>query len=129
MKVYTTQIRCIVEFAVAVWNGSISRAQIFQLERIQKCALAIILGKEYGDYNTALGFVGLEPLAERRKGLCLKFARKAARHPKFKQWFCKSKIKTVKTRSIKEEFIPVISRTKKYEKSPLAYLTRLLNEN
>ena len=39
LKVHTTQIRCIVEFAVAAWNGSITRAQIAQ------CALDIILGQ------------------------------------------------------------------------------------
>ena len=129
LKVYTTQIRCIVEFAVAAWNGSITKAQISQLERIQKCALGIILGKEYVDYEAALNLVDLESLAVRRKSLCLKFAKKAANHPKFKHWFCKSQEKVVNTRSVQLKYVPVTSRTQRYEKSPLSYLTTLLNEN
>ena len=119
----------IVEFAVAAWNGSITKAQISQLERIQKCALGIILGKEYVDYEAALNLVDLESLAVRRKSLCLKFAKKAANHPKFKHWFCKSQEKVVNTRSVQLKYVPVTSRTQRYEKSPLSYLTTLLNEN
>ena len=48
IDVYEKQILRILEFAVAAWNPRINMAQISQLERVQKCALAIILEEKYG---------------------------------------------------------------------------------
>ena len=129
IKVYQTQIRCILEFAVAAWNSGLTKAQINQLERAQKCALAIILQEDYISYSHALSTVNLESLQDRRHALCLKFARKAQKHPKFTNWFCPNDQTGVDTRSEKKILKPVQARTCRFEKSPIAYLTRLLNEN
>ena len=129
VEVYQTQIRCLVEFAVAAWNSGLTKAQINQLERVQKCALAIILQVEYVSYSHALSTVNLESLQDRRHALCLKFAKKALKHPKFGKWFCPNNLTGVDTRSDKTSLKPVQSRTCRFEKSPIAYLTRLLNEN
>ena len=126
IAVYTTQIRCVVEFAVAVWNSGITKTQVAQLERIQRCALAIILADQFKDYKTALKSTNLEPLDLRRKTLCYKFALKSSKHPKFTSWFCLSDEKKINTRTKRERFKPVLARTKRYEKSPIAYLTKLL---
>ena len=126
IAVYTTQIRCVVEFAVAVWNSGITKTQVAQLERIQRCALAIILADQFKDYKTALKSTNLEPLDLRRKTLCYKFALKSSKHPKFASWFCLSDEKKINTRTKRERFKPVLARTKRYEKSPIAYLTKLL---
>ena len=69
LLVYSTQIRCIVEFAVAAWNPNLTKAQITQMERIQKYALAIILAEDYVSYNNALPVTGLCTLESRRKSL------------------------------------------------------------
>ena len=102
IEVYQTQIRCLLEFAVAAWNSGLSKAQINQLERVQKCAMAIILQEEYRSYSNALSSVQLESLQERRHVLCLKFARKAQKHPKFEKWFCPNNQTGADTRSIKK---------------------------
>ena len=128
IEVYATQIRCILEFAVAVWNAGLTKAQVNQLERVQKCVLAVILDQNYKNYDHALQVVGLKSLSERRRCLCLKFASKALKHEKFSNWFCPTEDIGIDTRSTKPEFKPVSSRTKRFEKSPLHYLTRLLNE-
>ena len=65
IDVYTTQIRCLLEFAVAVWNSGLTKGQVSQIERVQKCALAVILDREYYNYNHALEVVGLKTLCER----------------------------------------------------------------
>ena len=44
LDVYYKQIRSILEFAVPVWNSSITGEHIAQLERIQKTSLHVILG-------------------------------------------------------------------------------------
>ena len=129
IEVYQTQIRCILEFAVAAWNSGLTKAQINQLECVQKCALAIILQEDYVSYSYALSSVNLEYLQDRRHALCLKFARKAQKHPKFSKWFCSNNQAGVDTRSDKKHLKPVQFRTCRFVKSPIAYLTRLLNEN
>ena len=58
-----------------------------QLERVQKSALHIILGKTYTLYEDALRALQLESLEERRESICLKFALKAEKQDKFKSWF------------------------------------------
>ena len=129
VEVYQTQIRCLLEFAVAAWNSGLSKAQINQLERVQKCALAIILQEDYLTYSNALSSVKLKSLEERRHLLCLKFAQKALKHPKFAKWFSSNNQTGVDTRSVKKCLKPVQARTCRFEKSPIAYLTRILNEN
>ena len=128
LTVYVTQIRCLVEFAVAAWNSGIKKAQVNQLERIQKCALAIILCEEYIDYRNALNVTGLDSLEVRRVRLCREFARKASLNPKFSHWFNHLPQPTYNTRNRRPKFAPVLTRTAKYHNSPIAYLTRLLTE-
>ena len=42
--VYYKQVRSIVEFAVPVWNSNITKKEIYNLERVQKAFLHIVLG-------------------------------------------------------------------------------------
>ena len=70
VDVYVKQIRCVLELAVPAWQGAITQAEELELERVQKCALYIIVGDEYGSYNLALKKLHLENLEARRKNLC-----------------------------------------------------------
>ena len=87
VDVYVKQIRSILEHAVPVWQSSITLRERVDLERIQKSACHIILGKQYESYHQALPLLGLETLESRRQKLCLRFALKAEKHAKFKAWF------------------------------------------
>jgi hypothetical protein len=126
LDVYCKQIRSILEFAVPVWNSSITGENISQIERIQKTALHIILGDRYRSYSTALRLSGLDKLSNRRRKICLTFARKALKHQKFSSWF-KPNTKTTVTRQKQPKFCSAFSRTTRFEKSPLSSLTELLN--
>ena len=126
LDVYCKQIRIIAEFAVPVWNSSLTGDDVVKLERIQKIAFNIILGDEYLSYTNALKLLGMQKLSERRKYLCLKFAKKSLKSEKFSTWF-KSRMPNLKTRTENTEFCNVISRTMRFEKSPISYLTNLLN--
>ena len=46
-------------------------------ERIQKIAFHTILGDKYNSYTSALKTLGMEKLSQRRKQLCLKFAKRS----------------------------------------------------
>ena len=128
MDVYNKQVRCILELAVAVWEPGLSVSEDKQIERVQKTAFCIILGDHYLNYKNALRYLQCETLKDRRKKLCLTFAKKSLKHPKYQNWFVPNtpKVKPI-TRSEKTSFKPVTTRTDRYFFSPLPHLTRLLN--
>ena len=87
LEVYIKQIRCLLEYAVTVWQPSLTNEDSIKIERVQKSALSIILGQKYKSYESALKELNLEPLYTRRIILCRKFAIKAQKHEKFSRWF------------------------------------------
>ena len=54
------------------------------LERVQKTAFKIILGKRYKTYKYAQNILELKTLNDRRETLCLNFALKSSKNPKTK---------------------------------------------
>ena len=132
LDVYIKQVRCTLEFAVSVWTAAITAALVAQIERVQ--ITAVILGGNHSEYSQALSILNIETLVERRKKLCVTFASKCEKSEKYKHWFTKRTCDphAPHTRSekigTKSEFLSVHSRTRQFEKSPLSYLTSLLNE-
>ena len=128
VDVYAKQVRCVLE--LAVWSPGITAGQVTQIERVQKTACAVILGDSYLQYSNALTMLNLKSLKERRMDLCLKFAKNCVKSDKFSHWFVSrsSDPAGIQTRRVKTDLIPVDSRTKRFSKSPLPYLTSLLNE-
>ena len=126
VDVYCKHCRSILELAAPVWHSSITEKERKDFERVQKNALHIILGEEYGSYSEALKKTNLETLDKRRNKLCLKFARKCEKNPKFKHWF---KLKPEKQFRIQgDKYFPTFARTERLKRSPISYLTDLLNE-
>ena len=110
-----------------MWNPGLNKEQVADIERVQKSFLYIILEKDYHNYSHALEQVDLETLEERRLKLCTNFAKKAARDPKHKNWFVENKQCGVETRSDKTQYKTPLHRLGRFEKSPIPYLTGLLN--
>ena len=54
-----------------------------QIERIQRCALSIVLGDKHSHYDEVRKELGIERLSDRRKQLCENLARSG----KFQNWF------------------------------------------
>ena len=52
--IYTMYIRSILEQACVVWHSSLTQENSEDLERVQKCALRIIMGSKYISYDEAL---------------------------------------------------------------------------
>ena len=126
--IYRLHVRSILEYAAVVWHSGLTLENKATIERVQKSALAIILGKGYINYDNALSILNLERLSGRREKLCLKFARKSLASEKFSSWYVpdenpqntRRKLKTVK---------PAITRTTRFQKSALPYLTNILNSD
>ena len=132
LDVYFKQCRNILELAVPVWTRGLKKEDIVQLQRVQKTALAIILGKAYMGYTNALQYLNIKTLEQRRHDLCLNFARKAAKSDKYQHWFVRAApAPAMKTRSEKptQKYQEVPVRTDRYKYSPVPFLTSLLNSN
>ena len=130
VDVYTKQVRCVLELAVAAWTAGLTCAQVAQIERVQKTACAVILGSYYDDYSSALIDLKLSTLMKRRIDLCITFGRKCIKSEKYGNWFDPRPTdnENVLTRAKKSVLLPVNTRTKRFLKSPIPYLTSLLNK-
>ena len=128
LKVYIEQIRSVLEMACPVWHPGLTEIETRNIERLQKTAFAIIRGQDHTNYRDALEHFNLNSLKQRREDLCLNFAKKALKSEKFKNWFCRNE-QNVETRRAKMHLKEVYTRTRRYEKSPLPNLTKLLNSH
>ena len=124
--IYFKQIRSILEFAVPVWHSSLTDIDRLRIERIQKSALRIILGERYQSYTHAMKTLSIEPLFNRRQKICKTFTRKCFKNSKFNKWF-KTNTKTTITRFEQPRLCKVHCRLSRFEKSPISYMTELLN--
>ena len=129
LDVYEKEIRSVLELAVPAWHSGLTAKQSDDIERVQKVAVRIILsdsmsGKSDYSYDMALVTLNLEPLSVRREVLCKRFAKKTlnSRHSDIFQ----SNQSKHNTRN-KSNFTELKSNTARCYKSPINYLTRLLN--
>ena len=127
LDTYKQQILSIMEYAAPVWTPALTKIQINQIERVKRTAIYIILGEEFTSYKRGLKQLGLETLEKRRRKLCTKFTLKASKHDKFSSWFVQNDNSDSRTRSRKQPYKIVETRTAKFKNSPLPYMTELLN--
>ena len=52
---------------IAVWHSNLTKKNTSDLERVQKCALRVILGEKYLNYKNALEIMKLDTLEKRRE--------------------------------------------------------------
>ena len=127
VDMYIKHCRSILEYAVPVWNGAITRYECKDIERVQKMALHIILSENYLNYENAMKWTNLESLELRRMKLCISFAKKAEKSDKYMHWFKPRSV--VNTRQPKVKYIEPQARTERLNKSAIPYLTRVLNQH
>ena len=110
------------------WHSSLTVKNKRDLEQIQKCAVLVIMGKNYKNYKNGLKDLNLETLEKRRENLCLKFAKECLKNEKLKNMFVINKSKHDMKKRKKEKFKVKNIRTERYRKSALPYMTNLLNK-
>ena len=110
-------------------GGWLTKENSEDLERIQKCAVKIILKENYETYENGLKLLDLDKLDERREYLCLQFAKKSIKHGKMKDLFpLRTKKHGMKTRN-QEMFKTTYANTKRLQNSPVIYMQKLLNQS
>ena len=128
VEVFIQQVRSVLEMACPVWTAGLTHQVKRILERVQKTAVAVIRGANHTTYYEGLTHLKLETLESRREELNWKFAVKSFKHPKFRNWF-KLDEKNITTRSCTNKPALKVARTRtsRFGKSPIPYLTNLLN--
>ena len=123
---YKKEVRSLLELAVPVWSSGLTMEQSLDIERVQKSALAAILGPKYSSYEDALQLSKLERLSVRRRQICTKFVKKNMKSDK-------PLFKTINrhhnTRSSKNAIQEFQCRTKSFFDSGLPFLARLYNNS
>ena len=66
-SIYLTYIRSVLEQSAVVWHSSLTVKNRRDLERVQKCAVRVILARNYASYKDGLQKLNLETLNDRRK--------------------------------------------------------------
>ena len=128
VDVYIKQVRCVLEMAAPVWTPALTKGQITQIERVQKTVCAVILGSSYSDYNSAIKSLDLNNLSDRKLELLKTFSKHCFKSEKYNTWFIKRNDQSIDTRSKKNALKQITTRTIRYEKSPLPYMTAPLNK-
>ena len=96
------------------------------MEGVQKKALAVILGKDYNSYESALSQLNLERLDTRRENLCHSFALKSAKSARHQEMFPLNPNFRQNMRN-RKPYMEHTCNTSRYFNSPIPHLTRLLN--
>ena len=130
LEVLQQQVISICEVGVPFWGPMITATESNMLERCMKTGLHIILQHEYISYEHALKHTNMTTLATRRMNLITKFAKKAVKSERFKDWFVeeipRNEIVT-RNKAPMKLFKEVKCRTVRYERSSLPFMTKLLS--
>ena len=124
----STSPQLIHEFVSPVFHNSLTKEQSAKIELVQKKALAVILGKDYESYESAMSRLNLERLDTRRTQLCLTFAQKCAKSTRHGLMFPKNTSIRTNTRHPKQ-YQEHSCNTSRYHHSSIPYMARLLNSN
>ena len=122
-------IRSILEYCAVVWHSSLTCEQSADIERVQKVATRTILQDFNVPYETALSELHLEKLDERRKQLCLNFAKQCTKSEKNMHMFPLNPKPHYEHAHQVEKYKVPMAFTERYKESAIPYMTRLLNEN
>ena len=88
----------------------------------------MIMGENYKGYKKALDYLNLDTLDERRKELCIRFAKKALKNEKANKMFpLNDKRHRMDTRK-PEKFKVMKAKTERFKKSAIIYMQNLLNQ-
>ena len=122
--VYNKEIRSILEFAVPVWHSGLTRKQSASIESVQKLCFKLILRHQYTTYLAACNFFSTDTLQQRRRAICLKFAKK---NIKGEHSFFTFPVQNERLRPRKILVNQFRCNTAQFERSSLPFLASLLN--
>ena len=128
VKYWVAEGRSALEMCAPLWHSSITAAQSRALARVQRVAMAAITSVWGASHTEQLALLGLQPLAERRVELCRRFARRTAENSRHRDMFqAVDNPRPERQAAKRPAYVEKWARTASYRRSPIPYLTRLLN--
>ena len=129
ITIFSGFVRPLVEYAAPVWHPGLKYDDCVTLERIQRRACKIIMGKQYTTYDEALHDCGLDTLETRREQLCLKFFKSLITSDKFSSWVppTRGSLHQRNLRSANKLSLPKCN-TSRCKNSPMVYMIDLWNK-
>ena len=123
------QVLSVLWLGAPAWFCMLTQQERQDIDRVAKVGLRIIFGETYSGFENMLRVAAMLRPTEQLFRMTSKFAVKSSKHPKFNHWFQPASAKTVNTRSSKntQVFASIPTRTERYKKSPIPYITKLLN--
>ena len=110
-------------------TNSLTLADRQDLERIQRAALKVILGKDYDGYENSLKVLNMESLNQRRESMALKFVKNSFKNHNFSKLFPLRKANHGMSVRNGEKYHVNITNTGRYKDSAVPFLQRLLNKD
>ena len=126
VNIYCLYIRSVAEQSCVLWSSSITSGEEYDLERIQKVALRIILQSDYIDYSNALYITNLHTLKARRSILSKRFALKCTKNEKTRDMFPLN-LNNINTRH-PEKYSVTKAKTSRLANSAIPTMQRQLNK-
>lgn len=122
--VYVREVRSVLEYAVPVWHSGLTQKQSSDIEAVQKLAFKLTLRQKYTDYAAACQIFNTNTLEQRRKQLCLKFAKKNLLSDKS---FFTLLNANVNLRQRKQKVTEFKCNTSRFQRSSIPFLASLIN--
>ena len=113
-----------MELAVPVWHPGLTLEQKSDIESIQKVAFRIIMQDSYISYQLACATLGAESLDDRLTRICQKFA---VKNVKSENPMLTIPLNKLNTRQGGTKVREYRCNTKRFQKSSLPFLAKLLN--
>ena len=120
--IYLTFIRSVLEQSAVVWHSSLTKKNRQDLERVQKAAIRVIMGKN------GLKILKLDTHEKRRELLCLRFAKDCIKTEKVKNLFPLNISKHAMKKRKQKKYKTNKQNTNRLKKSALPYMRKLLND-
>ena len=125
--------RSTLEQSAVVWSSSLSQENIEDLERTQKSFAIMVLRKKYDEkhenpYENALLQLNLQTLEQRRKELCLNFAKSSIENGTLNDLFPENNNDQTRKLRYNEKYKVLHANNDRMRKSSIIYMQNLLNE-
>ena len=129
LEIYKLFIRSLLEYCCVAWHSSLTQDQSYDIERVQRTALKVILGDTYQNYEAALKQCNLETLFSRREHRCLSFGLKCLKHSKHKTMFPLNPSEGDLYLRDQSKFSVNFAKHSYYQNSAIPYIQNMLNEH
>ena len=122
------QLLPVLCLGASAWYCLLTQAEKTNIDRVGKVGMKIIFGEQYSVFENFIQLTDISRPTDTLAKMTKQLAAKIADHEKFSKWFQPLTTQTC-TRSKKTRYIPIHTRTERFDKSPIPYLTKILNQN